>query len=160
MAFWGGSKALTMSSRLLTICSPEVESASCRTWWFNVLALIQCEKFQLFNSKCRSLMLLLLLSRFSRVRLCATPSAAAHHAPLSLGFSSNSSGCLIQVHTPLQHPEHSSLSLLGVTWSPYMPSFLSSSHILDHISLLLLPASPRGLGDQCQDLGARWGGAN
>ena len=32
-------------------------------------------------------MLLLLLSRFSRVRLCATPYMAAHQAPPSLGFS-------------------------------------------------------------------------
>ena len=32
-------------------------------------------------------MLLLLLSRFSRVQLCATPQAEAHQAPLSLGFS-------------------------------------------------------------------------
>ena len=32
-------------------------------------------------------LLLLLLSRFSRVRLCATPQMAAHQAPLSLGFS-------------------------------------------------------------------------
>ena len=32
-------------------------------------------------------MLLLLLSRFSRVRLCATPHMAAHQAPPSLGFS-------------------------------------------------------------------------
>ena len=31
--------------------------------------------------------LLLLLSRFSRVRLCATPETAAHQGPLSLGFS-------------------------------------------------------------------------
>ena len=31
--------------------------------------------------------LLLLLSRFSRVRLCATPQTAAHQAPLFLGFS-------------------------------------------------------------------------
>ena len=30
---------------------------------------------------------LLLLSRFSRVRLCVTPETAAHKAPLSLGFS-------------------------------------------------------------------------
>ena len=29
----------------------------------------------------------LLLSRFSRVRLCATPWTAAHQAPPSLGFS-------------------------------------------------------------------------
>ena len=35
----------------------------------------------------RFLLLLLLLSRFSRVRLCATPQMAAHQAPLSLGFS-------------------------------------------------------------------------
>ena len=31
--------------------------------------------------------LLLLLSRFSRVRLCATPQTAAHQPPPSLGFS-------------------------------------------------------------------------
>ena len=31
--------------------------------------------------------LLLLLSRFSRVQLCVTPQTAAHQAPLSLGFS-------------------------------------------------------------------------
>ena len=31
--------------------------------------------------------LLLLLSHFSRVRLCATPQTAAHQAPLSLGFT-------------------------------------------------------------------------
>ena len=47
-------------------------------------------KFLLFNSP--SLwylfcLLLLLLSRFSCVRLCATPKMAAHQAPLSLGFS-------------------------------------------------------------------------
>ena len=33
------------------------------------------------------ILLLLLLSRFSRVRLCATPETAAHQAPPSLGFS-------------------------------------------------------------------------
>jgi len=33
------------------------------------------------------LLLLLLLSRFSRVRLCATPQTATHQAPPSLGFS-------------------------------------------------------------------------
>ena len=34
-----------------------------------------------------SLLLLLLPSHFSRVRLCATPQTAAHQAPPSLGFS-------------------------------------------------------------------------
>ena len=33
------------------------------------------------------ILLLLLLSRVSHVRLCATPETAAHQAPLSLGFS-------------------------------------------------------------------------
>ena len=40
--------------------------------------------------------LLLLLSHFSRVRLCVTPQAAAHQAPPSLGFSrqkSNNNKC-------------------------------------------------------------------
>ena len=32
-------------------------------------------------------LLLLLLSRFSHVRLCATPEMTAHQAPPSLGFS-------------------------------------------------------------------------
>ena len=36
--------------------------------------------------------LLLLLSRFSHVRLCATPQTAAHQAPLSLG-KNNGVGC-------------------------------------------------------------------
>ena len=40
-----------------------------------------------FNNPGNSCMLLLLLSRFSRVRLYATPETAAHQAPQSLGFS-------------------------------------------------------------------------
>ena len=36
---------------------------------------------------CQCVYSLLLLSRFSRVRLCATPQTAAHQAPPSLGFS-------------------------------------------------------------------------
>ena len=39
------------------------------------------------NHKMGLLLLLLLLSGFSRVRLCATPWTAAHQAPPSLGFS-------------------------------------------------------------------------
>ena len=35
------------------------------------------------------LLVLLLLSRFSRVRLCATPLTAAHQAPPSLGVPTN-----------------------------------------------------------------------
>ena len=39
------------------------------------------------NSMDCIVLLLLRLSHFSRVRLCATPQTAAHQAPWSLGFS-------------------------------------------------------------------------
>ena len=39
------------------------------------------------SRKSRNTWLLLLLSHFSRVQLCATPETAAHQAPPSLGFS-------------------------------------------------------------------------
>ena len=39
------------------------------------------------DTRSHGLWVLLLLSHFSRVRLCATPSTAAHQAPSSLGFS-------------------------------------------------------------------------
>ena len=39
------------------------------------------------KTKIITTMLLLLLSRISHFRLCATPETAAHPAPLSLGFS-------------------------------------------------------------------------
>ena len=46
-----------------------------------------CVLFLLVLYRAKSLLLLLLLSRFSHVRLCATPQRAAHKAPPSLGFS-------------------------------------------------------------------------
>ena len=53
---------------------------------------IQFKKFRtaltcIHNSLQLEHLLLLLLSHFSRVRLCATPQTAAHQAPLPLGFS-------------------------------------------------------------------------
>ena len=50
-----------------------------------------------------SVLLLLLLSLFSRVRLCAAPQTAAHQAPPSLGFSRQE--CWSGV--PLPSPEQS-----------------------------------------------------
>ena len=40
-----------------------------------------------YSDAISSLLLLLLLSRFSRVQLCATPQTEAHRALPSLGFS-------------------------------------------------------------------------
>ena len=46
-------------------------------------------------------LLLLLLSRFSRVRLCATPETAAHQAPPSMGFARQEYWVAI-AHIPLK----------------------------------------------------------
>ena len=47
--------------------------------------ILKDDAVKVLHSICQ--LLLLLVSHFSRVRLCATPEMAAHQAPLSLGFS-------------------------------------------------------------------------
>ena len=66
------------------------------------------------------MLLLLLLSCFSRVRLCAAPEMAAHQAPLSLGFSKR---------------EHWRAQVLipGCVLSRF-----SHAHLCDYFSLILL----------------------
>ena len=51
--------------------------------------------------------LLLLLSRFSRVRLCATPYTAAHQAPLSMGFSRQGHWSGLPFPSPMHESEKS-----------------------------------------------------
>ena len=52
-----------------------------------------------------TLLLLLLLSRFSRVRLCATPSTAAHQAVPSLGFSRQEHWSGLSFPSPMHESE-------------------------------------------------------
>ena len=47
----------------------------------------------------------MLLSRFSRVRLCATPWTAAQQAPLSLGFSRQEHWSGLPFPSPLRESE-------------------------------------------------------
>ena len=49
--------------------------------------------------------LLLLLSRFSRVRLCATPETATHQAPPSMGFSRQEHWSAFPFPSPMQESE-------------------------------------------------------
>ena len=51
------------------------------------------------------LLLLLLLSRFNRVQLCATPQTAAHQAPLSLGFSRQEHWSRLPFPSPMRESE-------------------------------------------------------
>ena len=49
--------------------------------------------------------MLLVLSRFSRVRLCATPETAAHQAPPSLGFSRQEHWSVLPLPSPVHESE-------------------------------------------------------
>ena len=88
---------------------------------------------------------LLLLSRFSRVRLCATPQTAAHQAPLSLGFAR-------QEHwsgVPFPSPMHESKKW---KWSRSVVSDSSRPHGLQPTRLLCpwdFPGKSTGVGCHC-----------
>ena len=70
------STSWTLASKTRTILS------------FAALFLSDVPMIGLFSpSEISVLLLLVLLSRFSRVRLCVTPETAAHQVPQSLGFS-------------------------------------------------------------------------
>ena len=66
--------------------------------------------------------LLLLLSCFSRVRLCATPQTAAHQAPPSLGFSRQEHWSGLLFPSPMHESESkvkslSRVRLLATPWT-------------------------------------------
>ena len=72
------------------------------------------------------LLLLLLLSRFCRVRLCATSETAAHQAPLSLGFTR-------QEHwsgLPFPSPMHESESQVAQSCLTQRPHGLQPTRLL------------------------------
>ena len=66
-----------------------IKAVYCHLAYLTSMHSTSCKMLDWIKHKLESrvLLLLLLLSRFSRVRLCATPWMAAHQAPLSLGFS-------------------------------------------------------------------------
>ena len=89
------------------------------------------------------LLLLLLLSRFSRVQLCATPETAAHQVPLSLGFSR-------QEHwSGLPFPP--SRHMGNLKFSLTFPSPLASLSNQTPNSALLIPISELNLSPSCHD---------
>ena len=97
------------------------------------------------KKKIRVSLLLLLLSRFSRVWLCATPETAARQAPPSLGFSR-------QEHwsgLPFPSPVHESETW---KWSRSVMSDSSQPHGLQPTRLLHpwdFPGKSTGVGCHC-----------
>ena len=76
----------------------------------------------------KSLLRLLLLSRFSRVRLCATPQTAAHRAPLSLGFSRQEHWSGLPFPSPM-HESESEVAHWCLTLSDPMDYILPGSSV-------------------------------
>ena len=68
-------------------------------------------------------LLLLLLSRFSRVRLYATPQTAAHQAPLSLGFSRQEHWCGLPFPSPMHEREKWKWSRSVVSATPWTAAY-------------------------------------
>ena len=67
--------------------------------WFLSTALCKFSMLSLSD------IMLLLLSHFSRVRLCATPETAAHQAPPSLGFSRQEHWSGLSFPSPMHESE-------------------------------------------------------
>ena len=103
------------------------------------------------------MLLLLMLSCFSRVRLCATPQMAAYQAPPSLGFSRQehwiglpfssvqSLSCVRLFATPWIAARQASLSITNSGSSPRLTSIesvMTSSHLIFRHPLLLLSPIP------------------
>ena len=89
--------------------------------------------------------LLLLLSHFNHVRLCATPETAAHQAPPSLGFSRQEHWSGVPFPSPMQESEN-------WKWKHSVVSDSSRSRRLQPTRLLCpwdMPGKNTGMGCHC-----------
>ena len=109
-------------------------------------------QWTLFHSTNSLWVLLLLLSRFSHVQLCATPETATHQAPPSLGFSRQEHWSGLPFPSPMHKSEK---------WSRSVMSNSLKSHGLQSTRLLCpwaFPGKSTGVGCHCllhsSDLGA------
>ena len=89
--------------------------------------------------------MLLLLSRFTLVRLCATPETAAHQAPPSLGFSRQEHWSGLPFPSPMHESEKWKWSRLVMS-DPQRPHGLQPTRLL---RLCDLPGKSTGVGCHC-----------
>ena len=98
-------------------------------------------------------LLLLLLSRFSRVQLYVTPETAAHQAPPSLGFSRQEHWSGLPFPSPMHESEKWKWSLSGCLLESYtVMSDSSWPHGLQSTRLLCpwdFPGKITGVGCHC-----------
>ena len=91
------------------------------------------------------LLLLLLLSRFSRVQFCATPQTAAHQAPPSLGFSRQEHWSGLPFPSPMHESEKwkRNHSVMSDSSQPHGPQPTRLLHTWD------FPGKSTGVGCHC-----------
>ena len=78
-----------------------------KLWYIYIVDYYSAIKQNEFESAVEKWMNLLLLSRFSCVRLCETPQTAAHQAPPSLGFSRQEHWSGLPFPSPMHESEKS-----------------------------------------------------
>ena len=106
------------------------------------------------NSFNQTLLLLLLLSRFSRVRLCATLEMAARQAPPSLGFSRQEHWSGLPFPSPMNESEKWkwSRSVVSDSATPWTAAYQAPPSMgfsrQEHWSGVPLSSPKCGLGDQ------------
>ena len=93
----------TRNPWLVSSMSPIQQRSKFLCSLYNILCALWLLQF--FRDLEFPLLLLLLLSRFSCVRPCATPEMAAHKAPLSLGFSRQEHWSGLPFPSPLHESE-------------------------------------------------------
>ena len=90
---------------------------------------LQDARKALLKGKLNTSLLLLLLSHFSRVRLCAAPQTAAHQAPPSLGFSRQEYWSGLPFPSPMHESEKWKWSC-SVMSDSYWPHGLQPTRLL------------------------------
>ena len=121
---------------------PRLISASLTVW---KVSRSSVEKCPVALNHAMADLLLLLLSRFSRVRLCATPETAAQWAPQYLGFSRQEHWNGLPFPSPMHESEKSK-------WSRSVVSDSSRPHGLQPTRLLRpwdFPGKSTGVGCHC-----------
>ena len=106
-------------------CSPCPQSA-------RVPTVSGCSYFcdTALNEKNQGMLLLLLLSHFSCVRLCATPQTAAHQASPSLGFSRQEHWSGLPFPSPMHESESEVAQSCPTLRDPWLPPGSSVRGIL------------------------------
>ena len=99
----------------------------------------------LLGRKAMTNLLLLLLTRFSRVRLCATPETAAHQAPPSLGFCRQEHWSGLPFPSPMHESEKWKWSR-SVVSDPQRPHGLQPTRLLRPWDF---PGKSTGVGCHC-----------